>query len=256
MRQTSDGLSPIRSLATTPPQRLHSRIPNPCCFHCGRWNPERGRGLTVPVRELEATFLSPYARWTEPFHLIVILSSNSTDLPQKLHERSLRDPPVDQRWSELSFTSSALTVESNSYPTATRQRKGRSSNSRPQLDVKFDGRGQTANFLDLANNSTAEDEGNLDDHNYPYSKLSYQAAAILRITAVIAAVLMVQEERKADEFGPEPKPEEVEDACEVSLMKKPSVWRRNTEEGYRGSVENRQLDDGRGAWDDRCRRKG
>ena len=36
---------------------------------------------------------------------------------------------------------------------------------------------------------------------------------------MIAVVLMVQEERKADEFGPEPKPEEVEDACEVSLIK-------------------------------------
>ena len=34
----------------------------------------------------------------------------------------------------------------------------------------------------------------------------------------MAAVLMVQE-KKADEFGPEPKPEEVEDAREVSLMK-------------------------------------
>ena len=30
---------------------------------------------------------------------------------------------------------------------------------------------------------------------------------------------MIQEERKADEFEPEPKPEEVEDAREVSLMK-------------------------------------
>ena len=33
------------------------------------------------------------------------------------------------------------------------------------------------------------------------------------------------------EFEPEPKPEEVEDACEVSLMKNPLVWRRNTGEG-------------------------
>ena len=67
---------------------------------------------------------------------------------------------------------------------------------------------------------------------------------------------MVQEEMKTDEFGPEPKPEGVEDTREVPLMKKLSTWRRNTEEGYQGGVESRQWDDRRGVWDDRCRREG
>ena len=49
---------------------------------------------------------------------------------------------------------------------------------------------------------------------------------------VIVVVLMVQEERKADEFGPEPKPEEVEDACEVSLIKKTI----SVAEKYRGGL--------------------
>ena len=35
---------------------------------------------------------------------------------------------------------------------------------------------------------------------------------------MMAAVLMIQEEKKVGEFGPEHKPEEVDDACEVSLM--------------------------------------
>ena len=48
---------------------------------------------------------------------------------------------------------------------------------------------------------------------------------------------MIQEERKADEFEPEPKREEVGDAWEVSLMKNPSVWRRNTEEGCQGVLK-------------------
>ena len=41
---------------------------------------------------------------------------------------------------------------------------------------------------------------------------------ILRILTVMAAVLMIQEEKKVGEFGPEHKPEEVDDACGVSLM--------------------------------------
>ena len=56
---------------------------------------------------------------------------------------------------------------------------------------------------------------------------------------MMAAVFMVQEERKADKFGPEPKPEEAEDAYEVSLVKKSSVWRGNTGEGHQGGVESR-----------------
>lgn len=86
IKRTSDGLSPISNLAATPPQRLHPRTLNPYRFHCGRWKHERvgARSQTLPPRgELETTFTSTYARWMEPFHLIAILSSNSTDLPKK-----------------------------------------------------------------------------------------------------------------------------------------------------------------------------
>ena len=76
-----------------------------------RAGPERGHKPFRPMRELEVTFSSTYSRWTEPFHLIVILSSNSTDLPKKTPRQFLQDPLVDQRrWSELSFASSAFTV--------------------------------------------------------------------------------------------------------------------------------------------------
>ena len=51
---------------------------------------------------------------------------------------------------------------------------------------------------------------------------SYPTAAILRIAAVMAAMLMVREEREAeaDELRPEPEPEVVEDVCEVRLDQK------------------------------------
>ena len=51
---------------------------------------------------------------------------------------------------------------------------------------------------------------------------------------------MVQEERRRMSLDQSPSLKEVEDACEVLLMKNPSVCRRNTEEGYKGGVENHQ----------------
>ena len=143
----------------------------------------------------------------------------------------LRDPRVDLRLSELSFASSAFTI--TPFPTHLLRHR-HSPTGRVKLEqsttnrCEIDGQDQTAKFLGLTNNSTVEGGGNLDDHNYPFRTQSYQAAAILRM---IASVLMVQEEKKADEFGPEPKPEEVEDAREVSLMKTIDV----TEE-YRGGL--------------------
>ena len=58
---------------------------------------------------------------------------------------------------------------------------------------------------------------------------TYPTAAILRIATVIAAMLMVREEREAeaDELRPEPEPEMVEDVCEVLLDQKPSAVAEN-----------------------------
>ena len=54
----------------------------------------------------------------------------------------------------------------------------------------------------------------------------------------MTAVLVVQEE--ADEFRPEPEPEEVEGACEVTLdQKNHRLWPSNAREGYQGIVESR-----------------
>ena len=145
-----------------------------------------------------------------------------------------------------------LSLHRCACPTVIRQWKGQGSSSRRRPNVKFDGQSQTANFLHLANDSTAEDEGNPRSPQLPlFQTQSYPTAVILRIVTVMAAVLMIQEERKVDEFGPEPKPEEVEGACEVSLMKTINV----AEEGYQGGVESRQWYDRRGVWDERCRRR-
>ena len=66
--------------------------------------------------------------------------------------------------------------------------------NRQRLDVEIDGQDQTAALLDLPINSMAKNEGNLDDRNYPYSRLSCPTAATPKMATVTAAMLMVREE--------------------------------------------------------------
>lgn len=88
--------------------------------------------------------------------------------------------------------------------------------------MKVEGQGKTTKFLDLPDNSIAEDEGNLDDRDYPYSRPGLSDGSDLRIATVVTTVLMVQEKREAEagEFRPEPECEEVEDVCGVPLDQK------------------------------------
>ena len=71
---------------------------------------ERGHEPRRPREGTRRDISSSYARRTEPFYLMVVPSSNSTDLSKKLHNRFLRDLLVDLGWSELSFASSSFAV--------------------------------------------------------------------------------------------------------------------------------------------------
>ena len=57
---------------------------------------ERGHEPRRPREGTRRDISSSYARRTEPFYLMVVPSSNSTDLSKKLHNRFLRDLLVDR----------------------------------------------------------------------------------------------------------------------------------------------------------------
>ena len=54
---------------------------------------------------------------------------------------------------------------------AIHQREGQGLYNRRRLDVKVDGQGHTAKFLDLPINSMAKNDGNIDGRNCLYSRL-------------------------------------------------------------------------------------
>ena len=98
------------------------------------------------------------------------------------------------------------------HTTSVRQREGQDFYSRRRPEVKVDGQCWTTYFFDLPNNLMEGDGG----YQWPQLPLfwarSSSTAATLGIETVVAAVLTVREEEAADEFRPEPAPEEVEDA--------------------------------------------